>query len=96
MGGQRIPIQIESITGKDRHPARRYRLHQAVNQSLRQHLWSHPDGRNHQGRARPHLHCGHDFGFGIERHPDPDFLSFVAQSGTEFIQLHLQQTVPER
>jgi len=85
MGGDGIEVEIEAVTGKDRQTARSQDEHDGVKQGIR-----------HILGAWAELQRRQEFGHRVKRHLHPQVIGCVAQSGVQFIQLHMPEgQVPE-
>jgi hypothetical protein len=74
MGGQRVEVEVEPITGKERKTAWGQHLSQGVNHRV-----------GHVLGAGTQLEDGQQLGAQIDDQPEPLHLTMAAQSGSEFI-----------
>lgn len=80
VGGQRVEIQLQALTGK---------YGQAVRcQDFDQGMY---DGMSHRLRARSNFQHSNDFGASIDGEPNPQRVSLLTGLGTELIQLDMQE-----
>ena len=79
VGCERIKVEIESVTGKERQAARRQDLSQGVDQAMSQVL-----GAGTKPKHRQNL------GARIDGQPEPQHLRMAAQPGSDFVQLQMR------
>jgi len=78
--GQRIKIQVETVTRADRHAAGGQDLPHRMHQGMRQIL-----------RPRPQPPSGDQLRLGVKGHPHPQIVRFVAQRRVKLIELEMAQ-----
>jgi len=84
VGCERIKVEIETVTGKERQAARRQDLSQGVD-----HPMSHVLG------AGTELKHGKKLGARVESQPEPEHLCSAAEPGTQFVQLEVREVEME-